>query len=72
MLLCYFVTDGNLKICYVNSNAIYSVSTRYLPENSQLKIGNYIRVDTDFILKDNLDNYFLKQKYAIEDGYKNK
>ena len=32
MLLCYFVTEGNLKICYVNSNAIYSVSTRYLPE----------------------------------------
>ena len=25
-------------------------------------LGNYIRVGTDFILKDNLDNYFLKQK----------
>ena len=62
--LCYFVTLLPMQILkFVIKTkryllAIYSVSTRYLPYFSWetfypkiIKNGNYIRVDTDFILK---------------------
>ena len=44
MLLCYFVTDGNLKICYKNQTlstryllGIYSVSTLLLVERLSIQ-----------------------------------
>ena len=78
--LCYFVTLLPMEILkFVIKTkryllAIYSVSTRYLPYFSWetfypkiIKNGNYIRVDTDFILKTIIVNSDINFRQFKED-----